>query len=483
MALTAPDRSTALLERAAALDTLDASWAAARDAGGRLVLMAGEAGVGKTVLLRRFCERRARPARILWGDCDELFSLSPLGPLADISAVTGGELADAVAAGAPPHAVAAALLGELARRDPAIVVFEDVHWADEATLDVLRLLGRRIATVPVLLIASYRDDELDRTHPLRVTLGELTRLDVTDRLRLAPLSVQAVAELAAPHGVDAAALYRRTAGNPFFVTEALAAGGLELPATIRDAVLARVTPLSPRARRVLDAAAIVPGAVDLPLLEALAGDAVDELEECLACGVLGPAGAGVAFRHDLARVVVEETLAPNQRLGLHRRALAALDGHADAARLAYHAECAGDGDSVLRFAPAAAQHAAAAGAHREAAAQYARALRFADGLAPAARADLLQRRAHECYLADRPLEGAEELQRALACHRQLGDRRAEGDTLRSLSSILWCPGLVEEAERAGHEAVAVLEPLGRGRELAMAYANAASATRRSRSTP
>jgi hypothetical protein len=169
------------------------------------------------------------------------------------------------------------------RGDPAIVVFEDVHWADEATLDVLRLLGRRIATVPALLVASYRDDELDRAHPLRVTLGELSRRDVTDRLRLVPLSVAAVAELAAPHGIDAAALHRRTAGNPFFVTEALA------------------------------------------------GDAVQQLEECLSCGVLGPAGTGVAFRHELARVAVEETLAPNARFALHRRTLAALAGHADPA--------------------------------------------------------------------------------------------------------------------------------------------------------
>ena len=370
--------------------------------------------------------------------------------------------------------MAAALVRELARRDPAIVVFEDVHWADEATLDVLRLLGRRVATVPALVVASYRDDELDRAHPLRITLGELSRRETTDRLRLAPLSEDAVAELAAPHGVDAAKLYRRTAGNPFFVTEALAAGGVELPATIRDAVLARVTPLSPPARKVLDAAAIVPGTVELPLLEALAGDAVVRLEECLACGVLGAVSSGVAFRHDLARVAVEETLPPDQRCSLHRRALAALDGRAEPARLAYHAEGAGDGPAVLRFAPAAAERAATTGAHREAAAQYARALRFAGELSPAARAGLLERRSHECFVTDQSIEAIEDLHGALECRRQLGDRRAEGDLLRSLSSILWCPGRLDEAERAGHEAVALLEPLGRGRELAMAYANMAS---------
>ena len=329
--MTIATHGPALLERADALDALDDAFAAAAGARGALMLLAGEAGVGKTALLRRFCEHR--DAQVLWGDCDALFTLSPLGPLTDISAATGGELAAAVGDAAPAHVVTAALLRAL--RGPAIVVFEDVHWADEATLDVLRLLGRRIAGVPALVIASYRDDELDRTHPLRVTLGELSRQATTRRLRLAPLSLGAVAELAEPHGVDAAALHRRTAGNPFFVTEALAAGGVELPATVRDAVLARVRPLSAPARRVLDAASIVHGTIDPPLIEALAGEDVEHLEECLSCGVLGAAGAGVSFRHELARVAVEEALIPNARLALHRRALrrARRPGGPGAARL------------------------------------------------------------------------------------------------------------------------------------------------------
>jgi DNA-binding CsgD family transcriptional regulator len=472
VAVAAPHRAGGLLERDAALTALDAAFAGVRD-GGRLVLIAGEAGVGKTVLVRQFCSTAPDGTRVLWGDCDALFTLSPLGPLADIGAVTGGELASLVAEGAPPYAVTAALLQELGARRPAIVVIEDAHWADDATLDILRLLSRRIATVPVLLLATYRDDELDRSHPLRVALGDLLRRESVERLRLVPLSPAAVAELAEPHGVDAAELHRRTAGNPFFVTEALAAGGVELPATVRDAVLARVAPLSERARRVVDAAAIVPGAVGLPLLEALAGDAVSQLEECLSCGVLGQAGAGVAFRHELARVAIEETLAPDRRLALHRSALAALD-ESDPARSAYHAEGAADTAAVLRFAPAAAERAAAAGAHHEAAAQYGRAVRFAGELRPAERASLHERCSHEAYVADLPDIASDHLRQALECHRTLGDRLAEGDVLRRLSGITWCPGDSDAATATGRDAIAVLEPLGPGLELARAYANMAS---------
>src|SRR5437764_1644269 len=132
---------------------------------------------------------------------------------------------------------------------------EDVHWADEATLDVLKLLARRVATVPVLVVASFRDEGLDSGHPLRRVLGELATSATVRRLKLDPLSPSAVAELAELRAVDPDELYRKTAGNPFFVVEALAAGVDEIPDTVRDAVLARVARLSAPARLLVEAVA------------------------------------------------------------------------------------------------------------------------------------------------------------------------------------------------------------------------------------
>ena len=176
-ALSSVDRSASLLEREGALAALS-GWLAGVSGGGegRLVFVSGEAGVGKTLLLRRFCEELPA-ARMLWGSCDPLFTPRPLGPLVDIAQVTGGDLGELVQREARPHEVAAALLEELARRVPTVVIVEDVHWADEGTLDVLRLLGRRLRATPALVIASYRDDALDRAHPLRVVLGELATGD------------------------------------------------------------------------------------------------------------------------------------------------------------------------------------------------------------------------------------------------------------------------------------------------------------------
>jgi DNA-binding CsgD family transcriptional regulator len=444
---------------------------------GRLVFVGGEAGVGKTALVRRFCEELGRSGRILRGACDPLFTPRPLGPLLGVAEEMDGELQELVKSGAMPHEVVASLAHELQTWPGTIFVLEDVHWADEATLDVLKLLARRVETVPALLVATYRDDELDRRHPMRIVLGELATSSAVRRLKLAPLSRVAVAELAAPFDVDANEVYEKTGGNPFFVVEALAAGTEEIPATVRDAVLARAARPGGKARALLDAVAIVPQEAELWLLVKLAGESVERLDECLASGMLTAEATGVAFRHELARLAIEDSIALDRKVDLHRRALAALaeppSGALDLARLAHHAEEAGDADAVLRYAVAAAERAAELAAHREAAAQYARAIRFGDRLSIAERADLLKRRAAECFVTDQYDDGIAALQQAVECGRALRDRLLEGDALRRLSEFFWCPGRIEEANRAGRESVALLESLPPGPELGTAYANLA----------
>jgi DNA-binding CsgD family transcriptional regulator len=467
-----------LLERHDELRALEESLEAVRRTGlGRVVFVSGEAGVGKTALLREFRAVLGRSVRVLWGGCDALFTPRPLGPLLAMADMAGSDLQDIVHSTVMPHEVAAALVNELRTGGTTVFVLEDVHWADEATLDVLRLLARRVETFPALVVASFRDDELDRAHPLRVLLGELATSQVLRRVKLAPLSAPAVAQLAKPHEVDPEDLYRKTGGNPFFVVEALAAGGHGIPETVRDAVLARTARLSPDAKGLLEAVSIVPPEAELWLLEMLVGDGTSALEECLTSGMLIAEPAAVAFRHELARLAVEESVALNRKVDLHRKALAALVnppiGKPDLARLAHHAEAAQDGDAVLLYAPEAAARAEALSAHREAAAQYGRALRFGDRLPATARVELLKLRARECYVTDQYDEGIRALEEALGYSRTLGDKLIEGDLLRRLSEFLWCPGRTVESNRSGRQAVALLETLPPGGELADAYANLA----------
>ena len=461
------------LERGIYLQELAERAGAARNGYGSLVFVGGDAGVGKTTLARKFSDVAGKVARVAWGICEPLSTPRALGPLLDIADALGFDLPLLEDATQRQQAFRALL--EFLRRSErsTLLVFEDVHWADEASFDLLRFLGRRVGETKGMVIATYRDDEAGPKHPLRVLLGDLATTETVHRIALPPLSESAVRTLAHGSGVDPAVLYRLTGGNPFYVSAVLNAGGSGLPSTVRDAVLARVARLSPHAQTVLECVAIAPTRVELHLLQALAGEAYTALGECLSLGMLQADGEAITFRHELARLAVEAAIPGPRRVELHRGFLAAFSGSPspDPARLAHHAEAAGDVQSVLRFAPAAAARASALGAHREAAAQYARVLRFADHLAPKAHAQLLERRGYECFLTERFETAGEELQRALDFHRKLGDRLKEGDALRMLSRVHWCTGRIADGADAARQAVVLLEQFPPGHELAMAYSN------------
>jgi DNA-binding CsgD family transcriptional regulator/tetratricopeptide (TPR) repeat protein len=468
------DVDRGLLERVDELGVLHGCVAemAAHGRGG-VVLAFGEAGIGKTALLRQFRDELPRRVTALWGTCDPLFTPRPLGPLLEPAAELGGEPEALLAAGARPYDVGVALVEALGAITPAVLVVEDVHWADEATLDVVRLLGRRAEACGFLLVLSYRSDQLPRDHPLRIVLGEFPAGDSVTRLELTGLSREAVDELAVRSGLDAGELFRRTAGNPFFVTESLAAGTELVPETVRDAVHARVARLSVEGRGLLDAVAVVPQRAEVWLLEALTDGALEGLDECLSSGVLRAQADGVVFRHELARLAVEGSVPPDRAVALHRRALIALAdpalGGSDLARLAHHAEAASDGPAVLRYAPAAGEQAAALGSPREAQQHYWRALRFAGGIDPQARAELLERFADHAYRSDMRNEAVSAVDEAIAIHRRLGDTVREGDAIRRQARLLACIGRAWEGLSTAREAVRVLEQAPPGVELARAY--------------
>jgi tetratricopeptide (TPR) repeat protein len=430
---------------------------------GRVVLVSGEAGIGKTALLRQFRDELPRRFTRLWGTCDALFTPRPLGPLLEPVAELGGEAKALVGDGAKPFDVAIALVESPRGIAPAALIVEDLHWADEATLDVVRMVARQAQDAGLLLVLSYRSDELHRDHPLRIVLGELPSGDTVTRMELGTLSRETVSELAAQSGLDAGALYERTAGNPFFVTETLAAGSALIPETVRDAVHARIARLSPNARELLDAVAVVPQRAEVWLLEALADDALGALDECMRSGVLRTEADGVAFRHELARLAIEESLPPHRAVALHRRALAALaDPTLTAPDLARPRPSRRGGrrrpgGASLR-APAAGERAAALGSPREAQHHYWRALRFAGGIEPEARADLLERFAHHAYLSDMRAEAVDAIDEAIAIRRRSHDSLREGAALGRRVKLLACIGRGHEALQTARDAVRVHQP-------------------------
>ena len=456
-----------LLEREDALAALHGAYAEARAGTGRLILLGGEAGIGKTAVVRTFNAALESRSRVLEGACDPLFAPRPLAPFADIAAQTNGSLREAVEAAAGAHGVFEAIRDELV--SPTVLILEDLHWADEATLDVLRMLGRRIGAIPSVVVGSYRE-ELEKAHPLRVVLGELATVTGVERIHLDPLTAGAVAVLAGGFDVDASELYRTTGGNPLYVREILDSGGAAIPETIRAAVLTRIATLGREAQALVEAVSLAPPQLEGWLLERVCSEVVDRVDECLDAGVLTSTGGSVSFRHEIARMAVEETVSPARRLDVHRKMVDALaappSGRPDLARLAHHAEAAMDREAVLRYAPAAAREASAAGAFREAAAQYARALRFAASESPLERAELLEGQADAYYLTDDQLAAIDSLQEAIAFRRQACDEPGDARLLGRLVRHLACRGLLIEAEEAGAQAAAMLESRPKSHELA-----------------
>jgi DNA-binding CsgD family transcriptional regulator/tetratricopeptide (TPR) repeat protein len=438
-----------------------------------LVFVGGEAGVGKTTLAAALASHAADRLHVRRGACDNITTAAALGPVGE--AVPELEhLLDEVT---PVNRLRLfrRLRGLLAER-PTLLLLDDVHWADEATLDLLRFLGRRLRDAPLLLVLTFRSDEAIGAHPLAVLRGDLATAAGVSQAVLAPLSRVGVAELIGRSGstLDPASVHRSTGGNPFFVTELLAVGEQRLPATVRDAVLARASRLSEEGRDVLAAAAIVGQRAGLALLMEVSGRPAAALDECVAHGMLVAEGDGWSFRHELARLAIEETLTPSRRTRLHAEALAALlaVGRSDGRRLAHHAAGCGDGRAVLEHAPPAAEQAARLGAHREAAELYRLALRFADRPTPE-QARLNEALSYECYLTDELAEAHAARSSALAVWEAAGDPTAVGVSQRWLSRLSWFLGRNAESEGWAMLAVSTLEPLGPGDELAMAYSNVA----------
>jgi DNA-binding CsgD family transcriptional regulator/tetratricopeptide (TPR) repeat protein len=461
-----------LLERKLYIADLGEWLAAASERGGCIVLVGGEAGIGKTALLQEFSKQQ-RKTRVLWGACDSLFTPRPLAPVHDIARQTQGALLAAVDTGASRDVIFTAVLDEMEKSAP-LIVFEDMHWADEATLDLVKFLGRRIHRTRAMLAATYRDDEVGPRHPLRLVIGDLPRAS-TRRMLLSPLTESAVDHLARQAGRPSGDLHSITGGNPLFVTEALAANAETIPVTVRDAVLARALRLSPAAREIAELISVVPLKTEPWLLERAVPVDDAAIESCLSIGMVRHEDGSVAFRHEIARRALEDSLPASRHRSLHARVLSILVDRPDisAARLAHHADGAHSVQDVLRCAPIAAKEAAAVGAHRQAVSHYQVALRYSTHLPPSERARLHELLSYEYYLTGETERAIDARAFALKVWRAAGARMNEGDALRWLSRLSWLAGRTAEANQYGKDAVSTLETLEPSPELAMAYGNRA----------
>jgi DNA-binding CsgD family transcriptional regulator len=457
-----------LLERDELLAELERMLEQARVGIGAMALIAGEAGAGKTTLIRALEERAGENTVVLHGHCDPLVTPRALSPLHDIAANREAGLSGLMSGELDLSEIFDTVMNKLrATLRPVLMVIEDIHWADEATLDLLRFVGRRVEGSKALVTCTYRDDEIGHDHPLRSTLGHLTPLASTRTLHIPPLSETAVKQLIGDRPLDAPRLHDLTGGNAFFVTEVIAGGG-KMPGSVRDAVITRVQRLDAAPRKVAEVVSVAPRSLEIDRAILLSESEADAVDQAVSSGVVILESGQLRFRHELARAAVEEEMPPLRRLELHGRMLALLEreGSKDLARLAHHAVRAGQGRKVVEYAPAAAKEASRRASPREAISLLRAALAHTDMLSGDQTADLRIDLAYELAQVDDP-EGSLVEARLAADHFRSGARPERlAAALDRVAIGLWRLKDIPGANRAVNEALAMLEPLGPSPELA-----------------
>jgi len=445
-----------LLDRQAELEALGAAVERASRGQGSTALVTGEAGIGKTSLVRSFLAEVSHQVRVLAGSCEDLFTPRPLGPLRDAARATSGPLAEALREPVDQGRLFAAAAEELAEPpSPTVLVIDDAHWADSATLDVLRYLTSRVHALPAVVVITFRDDALGIDHPLRALLGGLSSADA-HRLRLTSLSARSVGRMAAAvTGVDADELFRLTRGNPFFVSEVLAFPEQTVTPTIVDAVLARVGALDGDAQAALSRVAVVPSGVEIDLLRRLVGD-LDPVGTAERAGVLEVRGSVVGFRHELARRAVVQSLSAIETIQLNAEVLEVLLGREDSDpfRVLHHAVGAGDDGVVVTHGLVAARSASRMGAHRQAAVCYEQVLARGELLDPAHRARVGEAYAWALSNSNQLDPAAGAASRAVDGWVEVGDNAHLARALVTLSRQQW---LTERTAASRVSAVRALE--------------------------
>lgn len=455
-----------LLERDDELTLLESMVEGAAKGQGTIALIRGEAGIGKTSLVDAFIEGQD-DVFVLRGSCDDLLTARPLAPIWDMS-FEEPSLQEALTE--DDRYAAFRALFELLTRSmcPTIAVIEDIHWADDATLDIIKFLGRRIDGTHALLILTFRDETSTNAH-LRAAIGDLPQSRL-ENLPLPPLSLQALKTLVGDD-VQAQSIWEITGGNPFFASELMRVGPEAVPLSVRDVLRSRVDRLGDSGRRLVEVASVVPGRVELTLLEEIDPNLKDGVNDADQLGILEVTGEAVSFRHELARTAVEGDLPEMRRRELNLAVMRACEAlREDISRCAHHAREAGDVEAMIRLLPEAARVAASLGSHREAVSDLRALEPYLDRLSAAELADHYDMWAWEEHSAS---GGGEELaERAVAIRRTLGDPAKLGRSMTTAGFLSHVGNDREGAVSWINEAISVLESVG-GEFLAQAYAELA----------
>jgi predicted ATPase/DNA-binding CsgD family transcriptional regulator len=464
-----------LVERDYFLSLMRKTFDETFDGEGHCLLVSGESGIGKTSLVRVFCKKIENRCKIYKGSCDALFTPRPLGPVQDIvwqlHGLDWNELA-----GLPDRpALFSRFFHELeSRNGPAVIIIEDIHWADEATLDFIKFFARRISQLHCLFILTYRDDEIHTQHPLRNVLGQLPPHSFT-RMRLTPLSREVVQQMSDERGYNGEDVYTISGGNPFYVNEILASYSVGVPENIRDSVLSSFNRLDEKTKQIWTILSVLPTGFEMRYLEAMEPQYAGAIENCMNLQILIPKEGLLSFKHELYRRTIENSLSPFVRIALNKRILDLFcknfEENGEIERIIHHAKNANENAVVVKYAPIAAKQAAKVGAHVEAAVLYHTAIEYYDGNDKELLVQFYESYAYECYLTNQIKEAIIYSGKALTIWKEKNDIEKSSDILRLLSRLWWYDGNRKNAEGYALQAIEVLWMRPPSRAGAMALSN------------
>ena len=467
-----------LIERIEFLNTLHSRFKQTLNEEGHCIFVTGEPGIGKTTLVNAFCKEIKPDYKTYRGTCDALYSPRPLAPLYDLMIQLGKGFSNVHDDAEDRTVLFFNVLQELHKETEGIViVFEDIHWADEATLDFIKFLGRRIGQLKCLFILTYRDDEVHARHPLRNVLGQLYS-DSFTKLQLTPFSRGVVEEMAAAKGYSGKEVYKITDGNPFYVTEILASYSSGVPENVRDSILSVYKAQEDDTKTLWEMLSIFPAGFELKYLEQIQPRYREAVKYCFGSGILIVRDGLIFFKHQLYSQTIEASLSPLLRITLNKQILSmfleAFEQNHEIERIVHHAKNAGADELIARYAPIAAQKSASAGAHADAARLYCLAIECEKYISKEKIAEYYESYAYECYLIHLHKEAITYAERALEFWQEQQNTEKVGESLRFLSRLWWYEGNRTQAEKLGVKAVNELENAPDSRAKAMAYSNMAS---------
>jgi hypothetical protein len=424
---------------------------------GHCVFVSGEAGIGKTSLVKAFLEENKGNCLIYQGACDALFTPRPLAPLYDIMWQVNSDLWPGNHASEERSELFSIFFRELStQKGKIIIVFEDIHWADEATLDFIKFFARRISQLRCLFILTYRDEETHSRHPLKNVLGQLSP-DSFSRLKLTPLSRAVVEKMAIEKGYNGEDVYNISGGNPFYVNEILASYSPGVPENIKDSILSVYNRQDEKTKHVWEILSILPMGFDMKYLEKAEPLYAVPIQQSLDTKILVLKEGILFFKHELYRKTIEASLSPLTRVRFNKKMLDILlescEKDQEIERIVHHAKNANEYETVVRYAPLAARQAATVGAHIEASKLYLSAIEYYQGTDKDILIEFYEGYAYECYLINQIEDAIIYTGKSLNLWKEKNDKEKIGNSLRFLSRLWWFEGNRKQAEAMGEQAI------------------------------